>query len=183
MVFCNADVLIAYVIMPGPALGTFSAAAVLPKAIVTATLPLTQVMLPVVVSIHGRVSERRLATAKAALLALALASACLAVLWGTSDLVCGGPFGIRSCEPQLMLLLGTAAIPLAILRTLVVADLGVGQYRIPHLPALMLAVTVAGGLLLRPDAWQLAIGFAFSAWALLVVTVIAKATTWLRWKP
>ena len=53
VLFNNADIFLAYLILSPADLGIYTASSVLPKAIVTATQPVVQIILPVVISIQG----------------------------------------------------------------------------------------------------------------------------------
>src|SRR6202023_3219250 len=69
----NADVLVAYLKLTGAQLGAYSASAVLPKAIVTATQAVSLVILPVATHIRGESANMRPALVKAIGLTFALA--------------------------------------------------------------------------------------------------------------
>ena len=140
---CNIDVLFAYLLLDNEQLGIYAASSLLPKAIVTATLPVTQVMLPVM-STSIEVRQRvRTALIKALAVTLFLsATAALALVLGR-DLACNEQFGIRFCSTRLLSVLALGAIPLSLGRVLVVAGLAFeGSLRIAA-PALVLPAFAA----------------------------------------
>jgi O-antigen/teichoic acid export membrane protein len=178
VLFINADIFLAYLLL-GPAdLGIYTASSVLPKAIVTATQPVVQIILPVVIAIQGEGRETRGAVLKAVVAAFTLGALAFCVLWGGSDLVCGAPYGIRYCTPPLMLLLAAAAVPLSVMRTLVTADVAHGRYWLPHLPFLAIAAFAAAALMRargQTDDLHLATTYLFFCWGLLLVWAVAGA--------
>jgi O-antigen/teichoic acid export membrane protein len=171
VLFNNADIFLAYLILSPADLGIYTASSVLPKAIVTATQPVVQIILPVVISIQGEGEDTSQAVMKAIFAAFALGAAAFVVLWAGSDLACGSPHGIRFCTPPLMLLLAAAAVPLSVIRTLVTADVAHGRYWLPHLPFLALAVFAAAMTLTKvsgpAENLHLATTYLYACWGLL----------------
>jgi O-antigen/teichoic acid export membrane protein len=179
VLFINADIFLAYLFLAPMDLGVYTASSVLPKAIVTATQPVVQIILPVVIAIRGEGEDTSSAVLKAIIAAFALGAMAFCVLWAGSDLVCGAPHGIRYCGSPLMLLLAAAAVPLSVTRTLVTADVAHGRYWLPHLPFLAIAVFAAAAALTRTggqtDSLHLATTYLLSCWGLLLVWVAAGA--------
>jgi O-antigen/teichoic acid export membrane protein len=179
VLFINADIFLAYLFLDPADLGIYTASSVLPKAIVTATQPVVQIILPVVIAIQGEGEDTSGAVLKAIIAAFALGAIAFCVLWAGSDLVCGAPHGIRYCASPLMLLLAAAAVPLSVTRTLVTADVAHGRYWLPHLPFLAIAVFAAAVMLTRTagqtDGLHLATTYLLSCWGLLLVWVAAGA--------
>jgi len=171
VLFNNADIFLAYLILSPADLGVYTASSVLPKAIVTATQPVVQIILPVVISIQGEGEDTSQAVMKAIFAAFALGAAAFVVLWAGSDLACGSPHGIRFCTSPLMLLLAAAAVPLSVIRTLVTADVAHGRYWLPHLPFLALAVFAAAMTLTKvsgpAENLHLAMTYLYACWGLL----------------
>jgi O-antigen/teichoic acid export membrane protein len=177
VLFNNADIFLAYLILSPADLGIYTASSVLPKAIVTATQPVVQIILPVVISIQGEGEDTSRAVLKAIFAAFALGAAAFVVLWIGSDLACGSPHGIRFCTSPLMLLLAAAAVPLSVIRTLVTADVAHGRYWLPHLPFVALAVFAAAMTLTKvsgpAENLHLATTYLYSCWGLLAVWAAA----------
>jgi O-antigen/teichoic acid export membrane protein len=177
VLFNNTDIFLAYLILSPADLGVYTASSVLPKAIVTATQPVVQIILPVVISIQGEGEDTSQAVMKAIFAALALGAAAFVVLWAGSDLACGSPHGIRFCTAPLMLLLAAAAVPLSVVRTLVTADVAHGRYWLPHLPFLALVIFAAAMTLTKVQApaenLHLATTYLYSCWGLLAVWAVA----------
>lgn len=177
VLFNNADIFLAYLILSPGDLGIYTASSVLPKAIVTATQPVVQIILPVVISIQGEGEDTSQAVMKAIFAAFALGTAAFAVLWAGSDLACGSPHGIRFCTSPLLLLLAAAAVPLSVMRTLVTADVAHGRYWLPHLPFLALLVFTTAMALTKvsgpAENLHLATTYLFSCWGLLALWAAA----------
>ncbi len=171
VLFNNADIFLAYLILSPADLGIYTASSVLPKAIVTATQPVVQIILPVVISIQGEGEDTSRAVMKAIFAAFALGAMAFVVLWAGSDLACGSAHGIRFCTSPLMLLLAAAAVPLSVIRTLVTADVAHGRYWLPHLPFLALVAFAAAMTLTKASApaenFHLATTYLISCWGLL----------------
>ena len=173
VLFNNADIFLAYLILSPADLGIYTASSVLPKAIVTATQPVVQIILPVVIAIQGEGEDTSPAVLKAIFAAFALGTAAFVVLWAGADLACGSSHGIRFCTSPLMLLLAAAAVPLSVIRTLVTADVAHGRYWLPHLPFLALAAFAAAMTLTKvsgpAENLHLAMTYLYSCWGLLAV--------------
>jgi O-antigen/teichoic acid export membrane protein len=174
----NLDILIAYLVLPNDALGAYSATSLLPKAIVTATQPVSQVMLPVMNLSGSEVNLRRAAMLKAVLACAVLAAAGAGVLWLGGDVACNDRYGIRFCSPGLLALLGLAAIPLAVLRVLVVGGLALrGQRQVILCAAALVAFTVL--MLVRVGSiTELAVTYLAFCW--LFTALYAGAMLWKR---
>ena len=177
VLFNNADIFLAYLILSPADLGIYTASSVLPKAIVTATQPVVQIILPVVIAIQGEGKDTSHAVMKAIFAAFALGAAAFVVLWAGADLACGSSHGIRFCTSPLMLLLAAAAVPLSVIRTLVTADVAHGRYWLPHLPFLALAAFAAAMTLTKvsgpAENLHLAMTYLWSCWGLLAVWAAA----------
>jgi len=153
----NLDVLLGYFLLSREQLGVYAASSILPKAIVTATLPVAQVLLPVVASRSHAGESARLAIVKAVMAVLGLAIFGAAVLWLGGGIACGSRLGIRFCDLSLMTVLALAAIPLAMLRLLVVSNLALGAGNRPVLLTLgVVAFALIAALGARGDVHHLA---------------------------
>jgi O-antigen/teichoic acid export membrane protein len=175
----NADVLVAYLKLDAGELGAFSASAVLPKAIVTATQAVSLVILPVATHIRGENADLRGALVKAIGLTFALAAFGAVALWLVRGEACGGRFGIKFCEPGMLLLLAIAAVAVSVVRAGIIADVLSGRRWRPHLPvaaALLFAVATWFNM---PDGTSLAASYAVLCWFLLGILGLAKLTE--RW--
>jgi O-antigen/teichoic acid export membrane protein len=153
---CNVDVLLAYLVLTNDQLGSYAASSLLPKAIVTATLPVAQVMLPVVSTWGEERAQVRTALLKALGVALFLSIAGAAVLILGRDLACNDQFGIRFCATPLVTMLAVAAIPVSLSRVLVVASLALERQIRIVAPSLVLLVFAALVLLRTPSPPMLA---------------------------
>jgi O-antigen/teichoic acid export membrane protein len=169
----NLDVLVAYLVLPNDMLGAYCASSLLPKAIVTATQPVSQVMLPVMNVSVKEVHLRRAALIKAILTCAFLSAGAVAALGLGGDLVCNDRFGIRFCSPGLLTALALAAIPLAVLRVLVVAGLALGSGRHVLLCAGALIAFAAIIVFCVRSPTELAVAYVIFCW--LFATLYAAA--------
>ncbi len=164
----NIDVLLAYFVLSKAELGAYAASSFLPKAIVTATLPVSQVMLPVMSQVAGD-KLRHVAIGKSLALCAVLGVAPTAVFWLAGELVCDARFGVRFCSPTLLTILALAAIPLGMLRVLVIAGLQLPARGAIILSACALAGTALIILSSVSSPRDLAVAYAASTWTFLLI--------------
>jgi O-antigen/teichoic acid export membrane protein len=145
IIFINADILVSYLSFSPAVHGGYAASAFLTKAIVTATQPVLQIMIPVIVHLENLPLARRLVMWKAIGLGAALALSGAMFLWLLAGQVCGGRYGIRYCDVSIMKLLALSAIPLTVLRVWAVADVTYKRYAIAQLmyPAVAIFIFLA----------------------------------------
>ncbi len=184
----NLDVLLGYVLLSREQLGIYAASSILPKAIVTVTLPVAQVLLPVV-AVRSHAGESvRLAIVKAITTVFVLGGCGALVLWLSSDLACSSRFGIRFCDARLMALLAGAAVPLAVVRVLVVTHLALKFTRRAMLQGLAVGLMVVLSMFAaQGDVYSLATIYlvvcAGTMLAYLGIEVLSRprlAPRWLR---
>jgi O-antigen/teichoic acid export membrane protein len=181
VVLNNADVLVAYLKLSAAELGVYSASAVLPKAIVTATQAVSLVILPVATHIRAESVSIRPALAKAIGLTFALAALGALALWLVLGEACGGGFGIKFCDPALLLWLAGAAIAVSVARTAIIADVLGGRRWRPQLPVAAAALFAAAAWLGATGGMRLAVYYAIMCWLLLGIFALAKLAE--RWTP
>lgn len=185
----NADVLLAYIVLSPGELGSYAASTVLPKAIVTATQPVAQIVLPMITNLRRETAVVSATAKKAITLASAMALLGFAFLWSASGLACGASPGIRYCDPPMMLILALAAIPMAAMRASIVADLARQHRWIPHLPYLagiLFVVSFAAvGHPVGAVGQKLAVAYMVACWSLPILTGLAKLAKrrWWRTEP
>ena len=180
VVLTNADVLMAYLKLSSVALGAYSASAVLPKAIVTATQPVVQVILPIATTIRDDAAKVREAMFKAVGMTFTLAACGAFALWLLSDQACGGRFGIKFCQPGVLTTLALAAIAISVIRTTAIADVLAGRKWRPYIAIAALAAFVALNAFGQVSAAELASSYSLLCWLLLTVLVTIVYATWRR---
>jgi hypothetical protein len=168
----NADVLVAYLKLAGTELGAYAASAVLPKAIVTATQPVAQVVLPVATAIRGESLSTREALRKAVGLTFALAALGAAALWILSGEACGGRFGIQFCDPTLLLLLAAASVAVSVIRISMIAEILSGRTLRAHFPIVAFAVFALASWFVSSDGTRLAVSYLVLCWMLLGILAL-----------
>jgi O-antigen/teichoic acid export membrane protein len=174
--FVNLDVLVAYFLLDRQQLGAYVASSLLPKAIVTATLPVAQVLMPVVVARAKAAQSTRPSLLKALLAVIVLATTGALVLNLGGGLVCNSRLGLRFCDFGLMMTLAAAAVPLCALRVLVVADLALSANWRPLLQLLGILLVAVPAALLHAGPARLAALYLHAAAA---VTLLYLAVEWL----
>jgi O-antigen/teichoic acid export membrane protein len=123
----NLDVLLGYFLLSESDLGAYSASSILPKAIVVLTMPLLQMLFPMLARHDPAVQRLRVVLGKSGLLILALTSGAVGFIWAASGWLCGGPWSIRYCEVSTMNILLLSAVPLVILRGLALFQFARGR--------------------------------------------------------
>jgi hypothetical protein len=87
-----------------------------------------------------------------------------AILYLGRDVACNSRFGLRSCAPPLLIVLALAAIPLGMLRVLVVACLALGHRNEMLAPALALIAAAIALLVWGSSAEVLAEVYLACCW-------------------
>jgi O-antigen/teichoic acid export membrane protein len=180
VLLANLDVLVAYVSLDSAELGAYAASAFLPKAVVVAVLPVTQVMLPMLTAAAGAAAPQRAALLKAVAVTGALAAGGAAVLWLGADVVCDQRFGVRYCAPSLIGTLALAAVPLTLLRLLIVARLALGLGVRLLLPFAVAAAGAAMMLSVAATPAGLAEIYVAACWAVPGTYLLAACLRGLR---
>src|SRR5262249_11502470 len=133
----NIDILFGYALMPRLALSTYAASALLPKAIVLATLPVAQIVLPVIVERRADGQPIPEAGLTALGLVLAAAAGAAAVLWLALPALQATPLAIRGLDTEVTRILAIGAVGLGATRVLVVAEIALGRHAIGLVQAAM----------------------------------------------
>lgn len=136
----NGDVLLGYLVLSHEQVGIYVASSILPKAIVMMTLPVAQVLLPVIAAHTNAGESARFSTVKALVGVSLLATTGVLILRMSGGFVCDTRFGIRFCDFGVMATLAPAAIGLSVLRVLIVNSLALRKSWPLLLQALALAV-------------------------------------------
>jgi len=174
--FVNLDVLLAYLLLERQQLGAYVASSLLPKAIVTVTLPVAQVLMPVVVARVQAAQSTRPSLVKALLAVTVLAGMGALVLGLGRGLVCSSRFGLRFCDPGLMKTLALAAVPLCVLRVLVVGSLALAANWRPLLQLVGILLVGVSAALLPTGPATLATLYLYAA---LALTFVYLALDWM----
>ena len=124
----NLDILVGYWLLPRAALDVYAASALLPKAIITATFPVAQVVLPVIVDQRLDGISSRLSVLKAVAMVVAMSVPAALVLWAVVPLAQATPFAIRGLDFSIMTMLAAGAVALSALRILVVVEVALRRY-------------------------------------------------------
>jgi O-antigen/teichoic acid export membrane protein len=174
VVLGNADVLVAYLKLTGAELGIYAASAILPKAIVTATQPVAQVLLPLATHIRHDSLGVGTAVFKAVGMTFGLAALGAVALWLVSGEACGGHFGIKFCNPAILLPLAVAAVALSVIRTSIIADFLCARNWRSHLTIVGFVVFAIVNLSVNLNGTGLAMSYAILCWLLLGAVALMK---------
>jgi hypothetical protein len=123
IILCNLDVLLSYLLLANKDIGVYSASSVFPKAILTITMPLQQMLFALAVGGHHYDQNTRRIVAKSGVTILVICSVAVSGIWLTSDLICGGRWGLNLCRTDLMHPLLLSVFPLVMIRFLVLLHL------------------------------------------------------------
>jgi O-antigen/teichoic acid export membrane protein len=169
IVFINIDILISFLLFSPAVNGGYAASAFLTKAMITATQPVLQIMIPLIIHVEDLPLAKRLVTLKAIGLGAALAFSGALVLWLGAGQVCGGNHGMRYCDIPIMKLLALSAIPLTILRVWIVADVTNKRYAVAQLTYPAVAIFVFLVFAVVSDPSSLAVMYCFCCWGALAL--------------
>lgn len=136
----NIDILLGYGLMPRLALSAYAASALLPKAIVLATLPVAQIALPVIVERRADGQPVRETGLTALALVLVAAAGAATLLWLAVPALQSTPLAIRGLDIEVTRILALGAVGLGAARVLVVAEIALGRHAIGFVQAAMLAL-------------------------------------------
>jgi len=139
----NIDSLQSYVQLNHTDLGFYSASSVFPKTMLVLITPLLQMLFPMMITSAKDMRRPFLIVGKIAGAMLVLVAGGVATLWLGSGIVCGGSWGMPLCDATLFHILLLSALPLTMLRLLVLAEFANGHDRV----VLWLVLPLVGYLL------------------------------------
>ncbi len=168
MVVANADVLLAYVVLAPEQLSVYSASAVLPKGMLVLTLPLIQLLFPLIVGERASARPTRMLILRGVFLTVGISSAGALMIFLLSEPLCSSSYGIASCNGDVMLLGLLAIVAMCTLRLAIAIDYASHLDLIP----LTLILSLGGGMALIAEvSWSptsLAKGYVFFSIATLI---------------
>jgi len=181
ILFINIDILVSYLLFSPAVNGEYAASAFLTKAMITATQPVLQIMIPLIAHAEEAPVGRHFVTLKAIGVGAALTLSGAVFLWvGGAKQICGGRYGVQYCDIPVMKLLALAAIPLTTLRIWVVSDAMSRRYAAAQLayPAVAIFVFLAlrGGF----NAFSLAVMYCCCCWGALALRASLQLLTTVR---
>jgi hypothetical protein len=141
----NMDILLAYWVLPRAALDVYAASALLPKAIITATFPIAQIVLPVIVDRRAGGLSIRYPLVKAVAMAVGMGCMGTAVLWLIVPYLQQTPVAIRGLDIEIMKILTLGAIGLGAARVLVIGEIALKRSLLSIAQALAVVAFAAGG--------------------------------------
>ncbi|MFC1488221.1 hypothetical protein ACFL6B_00070 [Thermodesulfobacteriota bacterium] len=171
------DVLQAYISMDETALGIYSASSVLPKSIIIISMPAARVLFPIMVSTQSTGQSQKKNVLKGLLLSFLLSGAGAAILILFDELFCNSSIGINSCNPALMSILACSAIPICLLRVMVLLQFARGLDWHPLLLVFPVTVYLGYVTIAMPDTND----FAWTYLAFLCITLAIYAAACLKW--
>lgn len=145
MLVANADILAAYAILEPAGLAVYSASSVLPKGLLIATLPLIQLLFPLIVGERASARPTIALIIRGAFLTLAVAGAGSVFIMFLAEPLCAGPHGISSCSNEVMGYGLAAIVAMSLLRLAVSADYAA---RNDLTPILLIAPIAIGGAMI-----------------------------------
>jgi len=169
IVVSNMDVLASYFLLSAHDLSIYSASSVFPKAILVVITPLLQMLFPMMVGVGALSRDVKVVIGKTVGITMILTLIGVFIIWLFSGWLCGGTWGLRLCEDAPLFTLLLSAVPVAMLRVLVMLQFA----RRRDMLTLWLAVPI---LLYIPFAWTsdhtimgIAQGFAYASTTTLLL--------------
>ena len=123
----NLDILLSYFLLSQEEVGIYSASSIFPKAILVVTMPLLQMLFPMLLSQQGSMRDFRVMLFKSVGVVAVLTALGTGLVLLVSDWLCGGSWGLRNCQPGPLDILLLSVVPLALLRILVLLQFTRGQ--------------------------------------------------------
>ena len=172
ILLCSLDILIAYWRLPKAMLDVYAASAFLPKAIVTATLPVAQIVLPVIISQRADGLSARFSIVKAFGLVTLVGLAAALFLVVALPLLQQTPLAVRKLDMGIVSTLALGAVALGAARLAMVIRLSADQRGLALLQSGPIIAIAAWGLLGDVDAAGLANVYAVVGWGFMIITII-----------
>jgi O-antigen/teichoic acid export membrane protein len=171
----NIDILLGYFLLSREDLGIYAASALLPKAIITATFAIAQVVLPVVTEQRAGGLSFRLSAIKGVAMAAVMGTLAAGLLWLLMPFIQRSSLAIRGLDLKLMSILAAAAIALSIVRVLIVIEIALKQYTIAFAQTAAIALFVLLCVTAHADLAQIVKLYLIISWGLLLVAGLLLA--------
>ena len=152
----NIDVVLGYFLLSKEELDIYAASALLPKAVVTMTFAIVQVMIPVISEQRSRNLSARFSALKGLALSTLVALVAGGLLAAGAPFMQATPLAITSLNFAVLDILVVAAAALSVLRGMVVLDMTFRRGRIAFVQFFGILVLIFVSFLLRPSVDQLA---------------------------
>ena len=127
VVISNMDVIVAYLLLSPRDLSVYSASSVFPKAILVVITPLLLMLFPKMVSKDPISHNLRFVIGKILGVTSAMTIGAIFFIWLLSKWICGGEWGMQLCQEYPMYTLLLSALPIALLRVIVMIQLARGR--------------------------------------------------------
>jgi hypothetical protein len=163
----NLDILVGYWWLSPAASDVYAASSLLPKAIVTATFPVAQVVLPVIVDRRSSGLPFRYSALKAIALIAAMSMVATGILWLGVPFYQATPVMIRGLDFPLMMLLAIGAVGLSTWRVLIVVEIAVERFAVGLAQVAPIISFVAACMIMEPSASHLALAYTSVSWGFL----------------
>ncbi len=183
MVVAHADILVAYKVLTPDELSVYSASAVLPKGMLVLTLPLIQLLFPLIVGERASARPARLLIVRGALLTLIASAAGVLIIDLMSGPLCTSAYGIAFCDAGLMRSGLLAIVAMCLLRLAISVDYASHLDYVPL--ALAIALTAAMFALGAGAEWTpetLAQGYFYFSLATLLGYAILSLAARVWWR-
>ncbi len=179
MLIAHADILAAYVLLEATQLSVYSASSVLPKGMLVATLPLIQLVFPLIVGEKASARPTITLVVRGAVLTLAVAGAGALVITALSEPLCSGPHGIASCDSMVMRYGLISIIAMCLLRLAISVDYAARNDWVPFL--LMAPIVIAGpALSASATSSPLALGQSYALFSAATLAAYSAVSIALR---
>jgi O-antigen/teichoic acid export membrane protein len=176
----NMDILLAYWVLPRAALDVYAASALLPKAIVTATFPVAQIVLPVIVERRADGLSIRYPLLKAITMATAMGVVAAGALWVLIPFVQQSPFAVRGLDMHVMTTLAIGAVGVSAARVLVVGEIALGRAPLVIVQGVSVAAFAIAGATGPALIGRFAQAYAAVGWGLFLVALAVCCATLLQ---
>jgi O-antigen/teichoic acid export membrane protein len=175
----NVDILVGYFLLSRAELDVYAASALLPKAIITATFAIAQVVLPVVTEQRAVGKPFRYSALKGLGIAAFGAGAGATFLWFGVPLLQQTPLAIRALDFDLLKVLAGASVALSILRVLVIVEVALHRYGAGFGQAGAIGLIALLCFALHPTAGGIAELYTFVVSGFLLLSCLWLSAIWI----
>ena len=177
----SVDMLVGYWLLSRAELDAYAASALLPKAVVTATFAVAQVLVPVIVEQKMERISVNVSVLKAIAMAAGMSVAAAVVLWFGTPILQATPFAIRGLDFSVMMVLAVGAIALSAMRIIIVVEGAMQRYAIGLAQAVAIVLFIALAASAEARADRMAELYTLIVWAFLIgtgVTIVLWRSGW-----
>lgn len=158
------DNLVAYLGLPRNDLGTYSSACILGKSIILFTNPIVQIFFPVMVEQNTQKGIDPITVLKTFIITLFMSCSLVVAIYLFTNFIGLSILGLKSVDPSLIRIVASSAIPLCLIRILILLQLAKGNNKQPLILVPIILTQAYFIYIFSNDMLQFAWTFMLSCW-------------------